>query len=168
MIPMAPSSRRRLGFTLVEALIALAVLATLITLALPTFGARLQHHRLRAAAEDLAQDLVEARHLAAQMAATVNVEFRSGTDWCYAVSRAPGCDCRQGASCALKIVAASDLPGLTVPAAAGARIDAQALSPGGPVAELASRSGERLRVEMTPLGRARICTPNGAAGYPGC
>jgi type IV fimbrial biogenesis protein FimT len=157
------------GFTLVELMLALAVLAILATLALPTFGGALERHRLRAAAEGLAADIAEARFEAARRGSALHLSFRTGESWCYAVATAAGCDCRRAQACQLKTVRADDLPGVQLAQAQDLRLEPDG-TPGGPADALwHARGGERLSVSATPLGRPRICSPDaGLAPYPRC
>jgi len=86
----AARARQRRGFTLLELMIGLAVLAVLATLAVPSMGSALQRQRLRAAAEHLAADLNEARFEATRRGQILHVLPRSGPAWCWAVAREPG------------------------------------------------------------------------------
>lgn len=157
------------GLTLIEIAITLAVLAILATIALPAFGDRLARQRLVATAEGLAMDLADARFQAAQTGQSLHLVFAPGADWCYAVARAPGCDCRSMQACQLKVVRARDVPGILLAHGTDASFDASAVAAVGGAAELRSARGPHaLRVSLTPLGRARLCSPSGLAGYPPC
>ena len=64
---LEPLMRRRgRGLTLLEMMVALAIVAVLMTLALPSFGSMMSRHRLKAAAEQMSMDLAELRMLAVQ------------------------------------------------------------------------------------------------------
>jgi len=166
---MQPARRRARGLTLIELTVALAVLGVLATLTLPTFGALLTRHRLAAAAEDLALDLAEARFQAAQSGQPLHVVFHAGTDWCYAVARTPGCDCREAQACQLKTVRAADLPGVALADAQDASFDPAAIATVGGQAQWRSADGRHgLDVSVSGLGRARICSPSGLRGYSAC
>jgi type IV fimbrial biogenesis protein FimT len=165
----APAPRHARGLTLIEMMVALAVTAILASLALPSFASLLQRHRLAAVAEGLAADLTEARWQAAQSGQTWHLHFEAGTDWCYAVSRQPGCDCRQGDACAVKTVRASDFPGVALAQALDARFDAAAVAAQSGEVVWRNRAGDdELRVRVSPLGRASVCSSTGRRGYPGC
>jgi len=165
----APKPRHGRGLTLIEVMVALAVTAILASLALPSFAALLQRHRLAAVAEGLAADLAEARWQAGQSGQDWYVQYAAGADWCYAVSRQPGCDCRQGDACAVKTVRARDFPGVALAQALDARFDAAAVAAQGGEAVWRNRAGdEELRVRVSPLGRASVCSAGGHRGFPGC
>lgn len=160
------------GLTLIELTIALAVLAVLATLALPSFGSAVDRTRLKSAAETLAADLGEARFQAAQRGLPLHLGFRTGAGWCWAVATAPDCRCDQAQACRLEAQDASAYPGVTLLEAQATRLDpdGQATVVGAATgALLQSRRGERLRVLVTPLGRALVCSPDGGVpGYPRC
>lgn len=165
-------ARRSRGFTLLEAAIAVALIALVATLALPSFGAAIERSRLKAAAEALASDLQEARFEAARRGQPLHVELTPGPAWCWSVSTAPGCGC-SAAACRLKAASAAEHAGVSLVEARSA-----SFSPtGGPEvptpvnagATFESGHGERLRVELSALGRARICAPQAkVSGYAAC
>lgn len=160
--------RPRRGLTLLEMMVALAIVAVLMTLALPSFGSMMSRHRLKAAAEQMATDLAELRMLAAQRGKPLHLNPSTGTQWCYALAVASGCDCRVPQGCQLKTVRAKDHPGVTLLDGQELHVDPQ---PGPPVegAVLQSSDGARLKVGLSPLGRPKICAPAAAvAGFAAC
>lgn len=157
------------GFTLVELAIGIAIMAVLATITLPSFAERIARARLAGAAETLASDLAEARFEAAQSGRPLYVLFEPGADWCYAVARTPDCGCRQAQACQLKVARASDVPGVTLVEATDARFEpATGDLPGGEARWRGLQGAQSLQVTLTPLGRAKICTPTGLKGYAGC
>jgi prepilin-type N-terminal cleavage/methylation domain-containing protein len=168
----APRRRRGRGLTLLELVAVLAVLAVLGTMAVPSMHASLQRHRLLAAAQRLAGDLAEARFQAAQRGQALHLAPQSGAGWCWSVALAPGCDCRQAPACAVHLVQAEDHPGVQLLQAQAAVLQpegAAQVAPALPVALLQGRAGERLRVDLTPLGRPRVCAAAGTVpGVTAC
>jgi len=163
--------RRNRGLTLLELLVALAIVAVMMTLALPSFGNILARHRLKAAAEQLSADLGELRLMAAQRGEPLHLDLQPGAQWCYALATVSGCDCRVPQGCQLKTVRAADHPGVTLLAGSGMLVGARAVGPlpDGGQALLQGSEGVQLRVGLTPLGRPKVCAPGGAVpGYPGC
>lgn len=164
-------ARRTRGLTLIELMVALAIVAVLMTLALPSFGSILARHRLKAAAEQMAADLGELRLLAAQRGQTMHLNVQPGAQWCYALATVSGCDCRVAQSCRMKTVRAIDHPGVTLAEGGEVTVDPHVIGPvlHGGQALLRSAEGATLRVGLTPLGRPKVCAPGGAqGGYPGC
>lgn len=157
------------GLTLLETMVALAVLALLATLALPSFGSAAQRARLKAAAETLAADLSEARLEAAHRAQPLHVAWHGGADWCWAVATTPGCACGSALPCQLKAERAVDHPGIELAVSGSADLAPTGDAQGAAIALFASQHGEQLRVALSPLGRASICAPGAAVpGYARC
>jgi type IV fimbrial biogenesis protein FimT len=165
--PLMARPRRPRGFTLLETMVALAIVSLLLTLAVPSFGSILSRYRLKAAAEQLSADLGDLRFLSAQRGMPLHLHVHPGAQWCYALATAGGCDCRIAQSCQLKTVSARDHPGVALVDGGPLLIDAAAAGTGGVLFQ--SREGTRLRVAITPLGRPRVCAPGEpVAGMPAC
>jgi len=163
------SGRGQGGLTLIEVVIALAVLAVLSSIALPSLGQALHRQRLKAAAETLASDMAEARFEAARRGLPLHLVFAGGEGWCYAVATAAGCDCRAAQACQLRTVRAADLPGVALLDSQDARIEAGGVAAGATRTLFGTKKGEQLLVSLSLLGRSSVCAPGGqVSGYPRC
>jgi type IV fimbrial biogenesis protein FimT len=159
------------GFTLIEAVIAIGVVALLMSVALPSFGDMMSRARLRGAAEDLALGLGNARLESLRPGAgTLHVTVQAGNPWCWAVGPAPQPDCRGSAPGSFKVVHGEDYPGVTLSEGASAVFDGSHQIAGVTLAAtFVSAQGQTLRVHMTPLGRASICAQDMRfADFPLC
>jgi type IV fimbrial biogenesis protein FimT len=150
------------GLTLIEIAIALAVLAILGAIALPSLGARLEHQRLNTAAQALATDLAEARFEAARRGQPLHLRTTPGEPWCWAVSVHPDCPCGGANACQLRNVMSQDHAGVRLAQASNVQFDPAGTGNAQTVAVLETRRGDRLRVELAPTGRARVCALAGA------
>ena len=168
---------RRIGFTLLELMITLAVLAVLGAIATPSFSAMIDRQRLQAAAHHLQADIALARHESAKRRQTVHLRFQSGTAWCYALSTGATVDCRQPATATLpgviKLVRGSESTGVRLLQADAMAFQAdndagqQALH--ATRASFSSRAGLQLQLRLGPMGRASLCAPEGQLpGTPPC
>ena len=158
------------GLTLLELMIAIAVMAVLASVALPSITARLERQRLVNAAETLATDLSEARFEAARRGQALHVEPALGEKtWCWAVSTQSGCDCAQAQACQLHNVQASAYGGIKLLEPKAVRLNPAGTGETVTVAAFESSRGERLRVDLQALGRVRVCTAAGPdTRYPRC
>jgi type IV fimbrial biogenesis protein FimT len=156
---------RRRGLTLIEVAITLAVLAVLGALALPNMAERLSRQRLQTTAETLAADLADARFEAARRGLPLHVQAQvqtqDGTAWCWAVATAPGCGCDQAQACQIHRVRAADHPGVRLLEGHALVLDPAGAGAAGTAAVFASPRGEQLRVDLTPMGRPRVCAQSG-------
>jgi type IV fimbrial biogenesis protein FimT len=160
---------RSRGLTLLELAIAIAMLAILASLAVPTMAGRLDRQRLGTAAEALAADLNEARFEAARQGRTIHVRVLPGDNWCWAVATEPGCPCGQQQACELKRATVIEHPGLASVSGPSLQLSPQGQATQGGALTLRSARGASLRVELQLLGRARICADQApVARYPAC
>jgi type IV fimbrial biogenesis protein FimT len=163
------------GFTLLELAIALAIMAILAAMAVPTFASLVARQRLQATVEHLRADIALARQEAGRRAQPVHLVFQPGSRWCYAIGTGPVGDCHLAASTPgsglIKVVRGSDQPGvqllLATPMAIDSRTGGSLRAEG--MARFASSEGQQLQVRLTALGHASVCAPAGTvAGTRPC
>ncbi|NCC28291.1 MAG: prepilin-type N-terminal cleavage/methylation domain-containing protein [Gammaproteobacteria bacterium] len=82
------------GFTLLELMITLSVLAILASLGVPAMQDMLERNRLKSAAQALAEDLQWVRGEAIRRNRDLHLIFDAGSPWCYGISEASTCNCR--------------------------------------------------------------------------
>ena len=169
---------------------ALAVLAVLSAVAMPSFSSLIDRQRLHAAARHLQADIALARHESGRRGLPVQLHFQpaaqEGAPWCYSLSTGPPHDCQQpgvaSASGVIRVVSGREFPGITLRQADAMAVDAA--GPGGsgglvglgsrlPLqrsqANFSSRAGLQLRLVLGLLGRASLCAPSApVANMPAC
>jgi type IV fimbrial biogenesis protein FimT len=160
-----PSTR---GFTLLEAVLTITLLAITASLALPSFGGALARYRLRGAAEALAAEMALARQAAAGRDAPAYLVARTGDQWCVGVAASPDSDCN--GSSVSHVLRADAFPGVKLIASSGQLGDGALTQSNSEraTALFSSAQGDRLRVAMTPLGRASICSATASIGFATC
>lgn len=178
------------GFTMVELMVTLAVLAVLIALASPSFADYFERYRLRSAVDDALNVFGQARQAAVEEDRNVQVTVDAAA-WCLGalqatepaegtlVPEAPGsCDCGAPVTnCTVGgeplVVTGAGRPGVTVSAAG---VPFVYDSKGGTLVDLATTpqinflsSSQRygLNVQVNALGQARACVPSGKRHIPG-
>ncbi len=179
------------GFTLVELLLSLALVAILLTTALPALSDLLDSQRLRATAQQIATDLRYARSEAIKRHADIpiGVSFAPGSDWCYGISQQLPCDCREldwhsTSACLLDLAHARQLHAVAndsrghieMLSASFSSAQTTSFDPLRGIAsagtvKLRSQRGKHLDIVVSTLGRVRICAPADSAapsGYAPC
>ena len=174
----------RRGFTLVELMVSLAVLALLTALATPSFADFFERSRVRAAGDDIVSLVGNARAEAVKNDLDVSIAMRgAGTSWCLGANAAaatsggapagaaPACDCTDPGACQVGgqrlVVASGDYGDVSVRTALASDLffdsTLGALAPlGTGVLTLTSPSGKYdVSVQVGALGQARLCTPPG-------
>ena len=89
-----PGATRSAGFTLTELMIAVAILGTLVTVALPSFRTMILNYQVRVAAESMSNGLSRARAEGVSRNATVKFVLGSGTSWTVSDSAGTTIDSR--------------------------------------------------------------------------
>lgn len=184
MISSKTSSTAR-GFTLVELLITVLVLAILLSVGIPSFNDMLQRTRLKSAAGALYDDLHFARVSAIGRGARTFVVFSTGTNWCWGLSDSnAACDCNTANSCTVagqqKVVRSTEfnsvaLTDLSVNGGVsyfafdprrGSPEDTGGTLRSGSVA-FVNPNADEIQIDINVLGRISQCSDQ-IAGYSAC
>ncbi len=159
------------GFTLIEMVVTVEVLAILLGVAVPAFQDTLAKRRLVGAAEQLYADLQYARSEAIKRNASVVVSFSAVTDWCYGIALA-ACACGTANSCQLdgvdKVVSSSNFRGVSLAEnlSGSTSFDPRRGTANNGTVSLTSSSIGTIKVIVSTPGRVRICSDNVAAYKP--
>lgn len=175
----APEMRRPsqfFGFTLIELMLTIVVMAILLAIAVPSFNNLSQKYRLKGAAERLSSEMQFARSLSVSRNTSVSVDVKGGADWCLGISANGACDCSADGSCLVdskeRTVNASDFEGVQMDNGDFAVVFGGVRGlPDAPQEFSLSKAGNALNVNLTGLGSVRICSPTGdtnIGGYAEC
>jgi type IV fimbrial biogenesis protein FimT len=164
------------GFTLIELVVVIAILALIATFAAPSFTRMLAKKRVEGITSELVTDLQYARSEAMQRNAKVRVKFGTGCYIIHTIGFAGSASCSQsGAS----VVAGDyqELKTVQVPSGSTASLSPSvtfiefdpmrgSVTSAGSI-DVNSTSGEwQLRAIVSAVGRVRTCSPNASvSGY---
>lgn len=163
------------GITLLELLAAIAIVAILVAVAVPSMRALLTKNHLKAAAIALMEDLQWTRSETIKRNLALRVSFDS-SPWCYGIglASAGACDCAltpgSSGACDIKRRSGQEFPGITLTAGPSETSfePRRGTSINGSWT-LTAENGSALRVVLSRLSRVRICSPSGdVAGYDPC
>jgi len=171
------------GFTLVELLIVIAIIAILLSLAAPSFNEFFEKNRLKRAAEEVYGLVTKARAETVIRDADMTVAVDTAT-WCLGYAATPGCDCTlavgEAASCSVSVAGTPVLQVVDASSFSGIDIDngsndstfmsVQGTADGGNI-HLKTDGGWELKVIVSGMGRVRICAPvdsTSTMGYAEC
>lgn len=151
--------RRHRGFTLIELMVVLAVIAVFATVAVPSFTDQMARRRLEGAASELVTDLNFARTKSVSANATVTLATNAaGTQYTVA-----------SAAETFKTVALDSR--LSLPASVSVvYTPLRGFAAADTALTLASSgTSAQLRVSTTVVGKVSVCAPGGGvAGYTAC
>ncbi|MDD2659874.1 MAG: prepilin-type N-terminal cleavage/methylation domain-containing protein [Methylococcales bacterium] len=182
------------GFTLVEALIVIAIIGILSVIAVPSYQDMIERNRLKQAAEGLKSDMQWMRTETIKQSCNLQAAFTNGAAWSYQIYIPPavagttcaaqhviyGCPAAATANCNIKTVSSTQFIGITM-------ATVSFFSSPTTVAEFDFRRGEAKRsnnnsnngrvelsstnyivkVVISSVGRVRICDIAGSSGLSG-
>lgn len=171
------------GFTLLEAMIVVAIAGIIAALAMSSFQKLIERNRLKQVAETLSSDLQFARTESIKHSENVIVSRTAGTSgsWCYGLARKnpstkTSCDCTvtdntNAAYCDIKIVSGANFGNADMDTASGGNntfdFRRGTIGPNGVTFSTVNYAA---RVVYSAVGRVRICSPNpmptGKVGLP--
>lgn len=160
------SARRSPGFTLVEAVFAMAVLAIILAAAVPSYASYLARQRLRHVAELLELDLRRARTLSVDEGRDIHVNFVSGPQWCWGASRQGPCDCATGLPrCDLGGITSRDYKGTLLQSGQSIIFEAgKGRAVGWTRIGISNDRNQQLHLDLNPIGRPQICGSDARKG----
>jgi type IV fimbrial biogenesis protein FimT len=193
--PSGQASRQRgRGLTLIELMVTVGILGIVLATAAPSLADFMNKRRVRLVADELSTLMVYARSEAGLRNRRVNVVFNSGSSpSCYTIAEfgALGrCNCSStpictGSAIELKTVTIPGLTGVNLtPSEAlsfntgqagvkgysmGFMVPSLRADPSNVSVDVGSARGYQLRMQLSPLGRPSLCTPNGSySDVPRC
>lgn len=120
----AEAGTKRRGFTLIETMVTVAIVAILMAMAVPSMQKLIARKRVAGVASELASDIRYLRSMGVQTAAPVQIDFgANAAATCYALSTDPfsggACDCNNPATCDGNSGAPKIVKTVTVPVSGG-------------------------------------------------
>ena len=164
------------GFTLLEFLVAMAVITIMTTVGIPSFLDMIVKHRLKGATEAVYGDLQLARMEAIKRNKSISLSFQAGDpgSWCYAIHDNNGCDCHIENDCRIDeqtspVTYGQGFNGIDLET--NFKSDTTSFNPvrgtsnSGSITLTTNEKSSKLIVSS--LGRIRVCS-NDLGSYPSC
>lgn len=167
-----------MGFTLVELLVTIAVIAIIASVSAPSFLSMRDQARTRAAAEAVFAQVQYARTESIKQSRDLWVTAAPGVNWCIGISNAAGCDCNTAGSCQFgpagnlmeHNIRSVDFSGITLDATATEiQFDSRRgiVNGTGNTLTVSGAGGYEVKIITSKLGRVRMCGDVGG-GIPSC
>jgi type IV fimbrial biogenesis protein FimT len=154
--------RRPGGFTMIELMIVVALIAIVLALAAPSFTNTLAKNRAQGVASELGTDLQYARSEAVQRNAPVRIIVGSGAEALKSVTLPAG-------TATLAFTSNNAKAFLEFDPVRGMAVDTAGADASGHVTVSSTSGGWQLRADVTNMGRVKNCSPNSSIpGMPAC
>lgn len=89
------------GFTLIEIIVTLAIIAITTVLAVPSFNDFYTQYQLKSTAQDISDKLKLAQSESKKRRINVYFSFQTGSSWCYGLNDNSTCNCNVSNNCLL-------------------------------------------------------------------
>ena len=167
----------RNGFSLIEMLIAIAVVAIILAIGLPSFKAMFDGNKLKGGSDALYFMLSLTKTESIKRNKNVYLKITAGADWCVGVNENDAtCDCTlspnsTASSCNITAISSDKYEGLTlISTYTGPKFDQVrgAFDEPGGLFTLQSESNTSVQIRINMLGAVKMCGVNGVLGLYGC
>lgn len=165
------------GFTLLEAMIVVAIIGIVITFAVPAYQKVIERNRIKEAAESLRADLQWMRTEAIKRSCNLTADFDNSV-WSYDIYRpANTCGDTSGVDDILKTMNGSQFPGVTMGttsffgSGSATSIDFRRGTTSHNGGVVFNTSSYQLKVVLSKSGRVLVCNPDNnkaVPSYEGC
>ena len=168
------------GFTLIEMMVTVAVLAILTAIAVPSFNSFFDSYRVKRSADTFSAFLVNAKSEALKRNQTVRTVITgSGQTWCAGMTTKDTCNCSTAGDCQIdsadRVINSASFQGVKLNGPdTGHAFEfktQRGTVDGAETVKLESATGSKVNVVVGPVGRIKICSPSGTGnmgGYPVC
>lgn len=168
------------GFSLIEMVITIVVLAIILAIAAPSFNTFFDQYRVKRAADTFSSILINAKSEAIKQNKTVRTVITGGgPTWCAGVTIKDTCDCTSPNDCEIegaeRVIKSASFKGVKLNGPATAHRfqfkTQRGTVIGNDTVQLESANGSKVHVRVSTVGRITLCSPSGAGnlgGYTVC